>query len=61
MLQILEFKLNLAARRGKSLLHNVNSTGAKNRSARSAREKIFRRLGRASRGLNGEIKPTSNF
>jgi hypothetical protein len=58
MRQILEFKLNLAARRGKSLLHNVNSTGAKNHSARGT---IFRRLGRAKRGLNGEIKPTSNF
>jgi hypothetical protein len=40
---------------------DVNSTGAKNRSARSARGTIFRRLGRASRSPNGEIKPTSNF
>jgi hypothetical protein len=36
---------------------NVNSTGAKNRSAGGT---IFRRLGRAKRGPNGEIKPTSN-
>jgi hypothetical protein len=40
---------------------HVNSTGAKNRSARGARGTIFRRLSRAKHGPNGEIKPTSNF
>jgi hypothetical protein len=37
---------------------NVNSTGAKNRSARGARGTIFRHLDRAERGPNGEIKLT---
>jgi hypothetical protein len=40
----------------KLTFQNVNSTGAKKRSACSARGTFFRHLGRASRGPNGEIK-----